>query len=41
LASSPAFLNAAIASFDVTATVVLMSLTLPPAAHAMANASAA
>jgi hypothetical protein len=41
LASSPAHLNAAIASFEVTATVVFMSLTLPPAAPAMANASAA
>jgi hypothetical protein len=40
-ANSPALLNAAIASFEVTATVVFMSLMLPPAAPAMASASAA
>src|SRR5262249_9638510 len=41
LVSSPARLNAAIASFAVTATVVFISLMLPPAAPAMASASAA
>jgi hypothetical protein len=40
-ANSPARLNAPIASFDVTATVVFMLLMLPPAAPEKASASAA